>query len=74
MNLMWRDRVDMSHSGDTIIADLEVRLANMPVGTKLQVGSAVIETSDLWNESCAKWKMCFGRECASAEFLGPNAA
>jgi len=62
LNLMWRDRENTAYPGDTIIADLNVTLANMPAGTRLQIGDAVVEVSDLWNEGCAKWKVRFGRE------------
>lgn len=61
LDLVWRDRENVTFPGDTIIADLNVTLDNMPVGTRLQVGSAQIEVSDLWNEGCAKWKVRMGR-------------
>jgi len=62
LDLVWRDRENVAYPGDTIIADLNVTLENMPVGTQLQVGDAVVEVSDLWNEGCAKWKVRMGRE------------
>lgn len=60
MDLCWRDRVNTVHPGDTMIADLDLTEANMPVGTKLQIGSAVIEVSDKFNTACAKWKTRYG--------------
>lgn len=62
LDLLWRDREKITFPGDTIIADLNVTLDNMPVGTRLQVGDAVVEVSDLWNEGCAKWKVRMGRD------------
>lgn len=62
LNLLWRDRVNTIHPGDTFVADLDVTLANMPVGTRLKIGDATIEVSDLWNDGCVKWKVRFGRE------------
>lgn len=62
LDLVWRDRENVAYPGDTIIADLNVTLDNMPVGTRLQVGGAVLEVSDVWNEGCAKWKVRMGRE------------
>lgn len=61
LDLVWRDRENVAFPGDTIIADMNVTLDNLPVGTRLQVGSAVIEVTDLWNEGCAKWKVRMGR-------------
>lgn len=61
LDLVWRDRETTAFPGDTIIADLNLTLDNLPVGTRLQVGSAVLEVSDLWNEGCAKWKVRYGR-------------
>ena len=60
MDLCWRDHVNTVHPGDTMIADLDLTEANMPVGTRLQIGSAVIEVSDKFNTACAKWKARYG--------------
>lgn len=62
LDLVWRDRENVAFPGDTIIADLNVTLDNMPVGTRLQIGEAEVEVSDLWNEGCAKWKVRMGRD------------
>lgn len=61
LDLVWRDRENVNFPGDTIVADLNVTLDNMPVGTRLQVGDAVVEVSDVWNDGCAKWKARMGR-------------
>ena len=62
LDLVWRDRENVTFPGDTIIADLDVTLENMPVGTRLKLGDALVEVSDVWNEGCAKWKVRMGRE------------
>lgn len=62
LDLVWRTRDTTAFPGDTIIADLDVTLANLPVGTRLQLGSAELEVTDLWNEGCAKWKVRYGRD------------
>lgn len=62
LNLVWRDRTNMAYPGDTIIADLDTSTANLPPGSLLQVGTAVLRVSDLWNEGCAKWKVRYGRD------------
>ena len=61
MDLVWQDR-SQPHPGDPIVADLETSEANLPVGTLIQAGTAVLRVSDLWNDSCAKWKVRYGRD------------
>lgn len=61
LELVWRDRENTPHPGDTIIADLNTSLDALPVGTRLQVGNAILCVSDLWNDGCVKWKVRFGR-------------
>ena len=62
MDLCWRDRANTPHPGDTIVADIDVTENNMPVGTRLQIGTAVIEVSDKFNTACIKWKERYGEE------------
>ncbi|EEE35545.1 conserved hypothetical protein [Rhodobacteraceae bacterium KLH11] len=62
MNLCWRDRTNAVHPGDTMVADLDMSEANLPVGTRLRVGSAVIEVSDMFNTACVKWQARYGDE------------
>lgn len=62
MDLCWRDRESTVHPGDTIVADLDTSEANLPAGTRLQIGSAVIEVSDLFNTGCAKWHARYGND------------
>ncbi|WP_136685177.1 hypothetical protein [Falsirhodobacter xinxiangensis] len=50
------------HPGDPVIADLDVTEANMPVGTLLQLGSAVVRVSDAFNDGCVKWKVRYGAD------------
>lgn len=62
LDLVWRDREAQAHPGDTIIADLDMTEANLPAGSLIQVGTAVLRVSDLWNDGCAKWKVRYGRD------------
>lgn len=48
------------HPGDTMIADLNTSEANLPNGTRLAVGSAVLEVSDKFNTGCQKWLDRYG--------------
>lgn len=62
LDLVWRDRDGTAHPGDTIISDLDTSEANMPAGTLLQVGTAVLRVSDVFNDGCVKWKVRYGRD------------
>ncbi|SMX30785.1 hypothetical protein [Actibacterium lipolyticum] len=44
------------HPGDTIIADLDTTQSNMPTGTRLQIGTAVLRVSEVFNDGCVKWR------------------
>jgi hypothetical protein len=61
LDLVWQDRDSVVHPGDPIIADLDMSTANLPEGTRLQVGGAVLRVSGIWNDGCAKWKVRYGR-------------
>ena len=62
MDLVWRDRDGTPHPGDPIVADLDCGLANLPVGSLLQAGTAVLRVSDEFNTACAKWKLRYGAD------------
>ncbi len=62
MDLVWRDRVNTPHPGDPIVADLECSLANLPTGSLIQAGTAVLKVSDEFNMGCAKWKVRYGAD------------
>ncbi|MCA3455915.1 MAG: hypothetical protein IOC92_00020 [Rhodobacter sp.] len=59
LNLVWHDP-DLTHPGDTLAADLDLSAANLPAGTLLRAGTAVLRVSDVTNDGCAKWKVRFG--------------
>jgi len=61
LDLVWRDREATPHPGDTIVADLDTSVENLPEGTLLRAGSAVLRVSSLFNEGCVKWKVRYGR-------------
>lgn len=62
LNLVWTDRENTPHPGDTIIADLDTSLANLPTGTLLQAGTAILRVSDVFNDGCVKWKARYGAD------------
>ena len=60
LDLVWRDRDGTPHPGDPIVADLDMTQANLPEGTLLQAGTAVLRVSSVWNDGCVKWKARYG--------------
>ncbi|MDU8926789.1 hypothetical protein RXV86_05285 [Alisedimentitalea sp. MJ-SS2] len=60
LDLVWRDRENTPHPGDTFIVDMELSEANLPVGQLLLAGGAVLKVSDVFNDACVKWKARYG--------------
>jgi hypothetical protein len=60
LDLIWRDRENVVHPGDTFICDLDMTEANLPAGQLLAAGTAVLRVSEVWNDACAKWKVRHG--------------
>lgn len=60
LDLVWRDRANVVHPGDTFVCDLDMTEANLSTGTLLVVGTAVLRVSEVWNDACAKWKVRHG--------------
>ncbi len=55
-----RDRWPLA--GDQLYVDLDISLANLPPGTRVQIGSAVIEFSEPPHTGCAKFSARFGND------------
>ena len=53
-----RDRWPLA--GDQIYVDFDISRANVPPGTRVQIGSAVIEFSEAPHTGCAKFSSRFG--------------
>jgi len=49
-------------AGDQLFVDLDLSPANLPAGTRLAVGTAVIEVSEQPHLGCAKFAARFGQE------------
>ncbi len=62
LDLVWRDRESVVHPGDTFVCDLDTGDANLPEGQLLSVGTAVLRVSEVFNGSCAKWKVRYGAD------------
>lgn len=53
-----RDRWQLA--GDQLYVDLDLSLANLPPGSRVQIGSAVIEFSEAPHTGCAKFSARYG--------------
>jgi MOSC domain-containing protein YiiM len=49
-------------AGDQLFVDLDLSGENLPPGTRLSIGSAVLEISDLPHRGCGKFTARFGTE------------
>ncbi|MGH9025126.1 MAG: MOSC domain-containing protein [Acidimicrobiia bacterium] len=57
-------------AGDQVYVDLDLSAANLPPGTQLGLGSAVLEVSDQPHRGCAKFAARFGR--AALKFVNSD--
>ena len=67
MNARFLSRIAQSEerwelSGDQLLIDLDLSIENLPPGTRLRVGSAVIEVSKKPHTGCAKFAARFGQD------------
>jgi MOSC domain-containing protein YiiM len=56
------DRERWALAGDQLFVDLDLSNENLPAGTRLEVGSAVIEITDQLHTGCAKFTARFGSD------------
>ena len=52
----------ISHAGDNLYVDLDLSAANLPAGTRLRVGEALVEMTPEPHDGCIKFKGRFGGE------------
>ena len=50
--------------GDNLHVDLDISESNLPVGTRLQIGSALLEVSDIPHRPCLSFHDRFGTKAA----------
>jgi MOSC domain-containing protein YiiM len=60
IGLVAQDRARWPLAGDQLFVDLDLSLDNVPAGTRLAVGAAVIEVSATPHLGCAKFRARFG--------------
>ena len=56
------DRGAWPLAGDQLYVDLDLGIANLPAGTRLAIGDAVIEVTEPAHTGCAKFSSRFGSE------------
>jgi len=62
VTLVAQDRSRWHLAGDQLFVDLDLSEANVPAGTKLAIGSAVIEVTSQPHTGCAKFLERFGAD------------
>lgn len=58
------DRSRWQLAGDQLLVDFDLSVKNAPAGTRLAIGSAVIEISQKPHTGCAKFVSRFGKDAA----------
>jgi hypothetical protein len=48
--------------GDNLFIDLDISAQNLPVGTRLQIGDALVEVTPLPHNGCSKFRARFGND------------
>jgi MOSC domain-containing protein YiiM len=56
------ERGRWAEAGDQLYVDLDLSIANLPPGSRVQIGSAVIEFSEEPHTGCAKFSARFGND------------
>jgi hypothetical protein len=62
LNLVAQDRARWSLAGDQLVVDFDLSEANVPPGTRLAIGAAVIEVTTQPHTGCQKFVARFGRD------------
>lgn len=62
IELIAQDRSRWPLAGDQLYIDLDLSLENLPAGTRLQVGEAVVQVTDIPHRGCLKFVERFGRD------------
>lgn len=72
VSLLAQDRDLWSLAGDQFYVDLDLSRANLPPGTRLQLGSAVLEVTEIPHRGCAKFSGRFGADALRFVNTGPG--
>jgi hypothetical protein len=72
IDLVAGERERWALAGDQLYVDFDLRHENLPPGTRIEVGSAILEVSDLPHTGCAKFTARFGSEATRFINAKPN--
>ena len=77
MNARVADAVGVSRdrwplAGDQIYVDLDISHENLPAGSRIQVGEAIVEISEVPHTGCAKFSGRFGADALRFANVGPG--
>jgi hypothetical protein len=64
VELLASDPAEQALAGDQLYLDLDIGVANLPVGSRLAIGTAVIEVTPKVHRGCAKFAHRFGEDAA----------
>jgi len=59
-NLVAQDKSRWQLAGDQLFADIDLSKANMPTGTRISIGAAILEATDQPHTGCKKFSARFG--------------
>ncbi|MGB8362100.1 MAG: MOSC domain-containing protein [Acidimicrobiia bacterium] len=59
-------------AGDQVYVDMDISMANLPPGSRVRLGSAVIEISDVPHTGCSKFAGRFGKDALRFANVGPG--
>ena len=60
--LLAQDEARWALAGDQLFVDLDLSEANLPAGTRIAIGSAILEVSATPHTGCAKFSERFGKD------------
>lgn len=62
LDLMAQSEDRWQLSGDQLVVDMDITMENLPAGTQLSIGSAVIEISEKPHTGCVKFADRYGKD------------
>ncbi len=62
LDLMAQSEDRWQLSGDQLVVDMDITMENLPTGTQLSIGSAVVEISEKPHTGCVKFADRFGND------------
>ena len=61
----------LSLFGDNLLVDLDLSTSNLPIGSRLQLGDAILEVTEKPHTGCAKFRQRFGADALRLTALPP---